>query len=118
MPVTICTSPTIDREVLEGLRDEFGTPTLVSLAGLFCERASLVAEVLRASRGTDGSELARLAESLRGAASIVAATRLAELCAELAARGRSGSMYGVEILGREAADEFERAKSEMSRALG
>ena len=44
MPVSTLESPTIDREVLEGLRDEFGTPTLVSLAGLFCERAPLVAE--------------------------------------------------------------------------
>ena len=118
MPVSAHRAPTIDREVLEGLRDEFGTRTLVSLAGLFCERAPLVAEVLRASRGTDGGELARLAESLRGAASIVAATRLAELCAELAERGRSGAMYGAEILARAVAEEFERAKREMNRALG
>jgi HPt (histidine-containing phosphotransfer) domain-containing protein len=118
MALSATTAPTIDREVLEGLRDEFGTPTLVSLAALFCERAPLVADVLRASRGTDGATLARMAERLRGAASILAATRLAELCEELAARGRAGSMYGAEILAREVAEEFERAKREMSRALG
>lgn len=110
-------APTVDREVFEALRDEFGRDVLVSLAGLFCERAPLVGDVVRASRGRDGEEVARLAHSLRGAASILAATRLAELCVELEKRGHAEDMHGAELLAHEVALEFERAKMEMSRAL-
>ena len=110
-------SPTLDREVLQGLRDEFGTAMLTSLVAHFCERISLIEAVSRACRTGDGPELARTAHGLRSAASILGATRLAELATELEERGASGHLYGTAIIARETHAEFERALAEMGDAL-
>jgi HPt (histidine-containing phosphotransfer) domain-containing protein len=110
-------APTIDVEVFEGLREEFGTEVLVSLAGLFCERAPLVNEVVLAGRGEDGEQLAKLAHRLRGVASILAATRLAELCRQLEELGRTGAMEEAEAVAAQVAGEYVRAVSVMSETL-
>lgn len=110
-------SPTLDCEVLEGLCDEFGTATVTSLVANFCERVPLLESILNATRAGDRRELARNAHGLRSAASILGATRLAELATELEERALAGHFYGSEIIAREASAEFERAQAQMGAAL-
>lgn len=110
-------TPTIDAEVFEGLRDQFGTEVLVGLAGNFCERAPLVNEIVVASRGHDGKALAKLAHRLRDASSILAVTRLAELCQELEDLGRAGEMEEAAAVAARVATEYVLAVSVMSENL-
>jgi HPt (histidine-containing phosphotransfer) domain-containing protein len=117
MTAALHSGPTIDLEVFEGLRDEFGTDLLMGLAGSFCERAPLVNEVVVASRGADGRALANLAHRLHDAASIVAATRLAELCQELEALGKAGEMDAAAATAEQIATEYVRAVSVMGEQL-
>jgi HPt (histidine-containing phosphotransfer) domain-containing protein len=117
MTAALHSRPTIDLEVFEGLRDEFGTDVLMGLAGSFCERAPLVNEVVVASRGADGRALAKLAHQLHDAASIVAATRLAELCQELEALGQAGEMDAVAAGAERIATEYVRAVAVMGEQL-
>jgi len=117
----IDTAPTLDREVFEGLREQFGGEVLVSLVGNFCERETLVDELVRASRREstlgDDRRLSRMAHRMRAIASVFAATRLAELCAELEARARPSDHRDRVGLADEIAREFALAKSEMNAAL-
>lgn len=117
MSAALDRTPTIDAEVFEGLRDQFGTDVLVGLAGVFCERAPLVNEVVVASRGHDGAELAKLAHRLHDSASILAVTRLAELCQELEELGSTGEMDTAAAVAAEVASEYVRAVSVMSQQL-
>ena len=117
MSAAVDRAPTIDLEVFEGLRDEFGTDVLIGLAGTFCERAPLVNEVVVASRGDDGRALAKLAHELHDAASILAATRLAELCQELEALGKAGEMEEAAAVAARVATEYVRAVAVMCERL-
>ena len=117
MSAAIHGAPTIDAEVFEGLRDEFGTDTLVSLAGGFCERAPLVNEIVMASRGENGYRLARFAHQLHSASSVLGVTRLAELCGEIERLGRRGRMEEAEAVAAQIATEYVRAVSLMSENL-
>ena len=117
MSAAVDRAPTIDVVVFEGLRDEFGTEVLIGLAGNFCERAPLVNEVVVASRGDDGAALAKLAHRLHGSASILAATRLAELCQELEDLARAGEMEAAAAVAARIASEYVRAVAVMSERL-
>jgi HPt (histidine-containing phosphotransfer) domain-containing protein len=117
MSAAVDRAPTIDLEVFEGLREQFGTDVLVGLAGTFCERAPLVNEVVVASRGHDGRALARLAHRLHDASSILAATRLAELCQDLERLGRRGEMDEAAAVAAQVASEYVRAVAVMSEHL-
>lgn len=117
MSAAVDRAPTIDEEVFEGLRDEFGTEVLVGMAGVFCDRAPLVNEVVVASRGANGRELAKLAHRLHDAASIIAATRLAELCRELERLGKAGEMEAAAAVAAQVATEYVRAVSTLSESL-
>jgi len=117
MSAALDRSPTIDLEVFEGLRDEFGIEVLLGLAGTFCERAPLVNELVVASRGDDGRAVARLGHRLHDAASILAATRLAELCLELEASGEAGNMEEAAGVAERIATEYVRAVAVMSEHL-
>jgi HPt (histidine-containing phosphotransfer) domain-containing protein len=110
-------APTIDLEVFEGLREQFGTDVLVGLVGTFCERAPLVNEVVVASRGHDGRALAKLAHRLHDASSILAATRLAELCQELERVARAGDMDAGAAIAAQVSAEYVRAVAAMSENL-
>jgi HPt (histidine-containing phosphotransfer) domain-containing protein len=110
-------APTIDSEVFEGLREQFGTDTLMSLAGGFCEQAPLVNEVVVASRGENGYRLARFAHQLHSAASVLGVTRLAELCGEAERLGRHGKMEESEAVAAQIATAYVRAVSVMSEIL-
>jgi HPt (histidine-containing phosphotransfer) domain-containing protein len=110
-------APTIDSEVFEGLREQFGTDTLASLAGGFCELAPLVNEIVKASRGENGYRLARFAHQLHSSSSVLGVTRLAELCGEVEALGRRGRMEEAEAVAAQIATEYVRAVSLMSENL-
>jgi HPt (histidine-containing phosphotransfer) domain-containing protein len=117
MNAAVQRAPTIDLEVFEGLREQFGTEVLVGLAGNFCERAPLVNEVVVASRGHDGRAVAKLAHRLHDASSILAATRLAELCTELERLGKAGDMEATAAVSAQISAEYVRAVAVMSENL-
>ncbi len=110
-------APTLDREVRDGLREQLGGQAMANLAEHFSERAPLVDELVRVSRGPNCEELVRVAREVRGGASIVAATRLAELANELEERGRARQLSGTHRLARETAAEYDRALAAMTGEL-
>ena len=117
MSAPIERAPTIDSEVFEGLREQFGTDTLMSLAGEFCDRAPLVNEIVRASRGENGRQLASYAHQLHSASSVLGVTRLAELCGEVEDLGQRGRMEEADAVVAQIATEYVRAVSMMSENL-
>lgn len=64
-----------------------------------------------AARSADATLLARSAHGLKSSAGNMGARMLAELCAELERRGRSGDLSGVDQLVARAQHEFESAGS-------
>ena len=121
MSAAIETAPTLDLEVFGGLREQFGGEVLVSLVGNFCEREALVDEIVRASRLesnlANDRKLSKMAHRMRRFGSVFAATRLAELCAELEARARPSDHRDRAGLADEIAREFALAKAEMNAEL-
>jgi signal transduction histidine kinase/CheY-like chemotaxis protein len=110
-------APVIDPSVLETLRQMGGGPgvdVLGDLLGLFRgDSLPLLAAMREAVGRGDASGLRQAAHSLKGAASNLGATALADLCARLEAMGRAGSVAEAEplLLGA------ERQYSEVSAAL-
>jgi CheY-like chemotaxis protein/HPt (histidine-containing phosphotransfer) domain-containing protein len=95
-------APVIDPAVLETLR-QMGTGAGVDVIGdllqLFrADGQSLVAAIREAVSRDDASGLRQAAHSLKGAASNMGATTLAELCSRLETMGRSGSIGEADAL--------------------
>jgi len=110
-------TPTLDRELFDGLRVDLGDEAMANLVMLFSERAPQLRELGRATRLGDGPEVAKISHSLRGGAAILAAKRLAALAEELEVRGLGELEEGSQKLADEAMIEFERAVSVMRAQL-
>lgn len=110
-------TPTLDREQFDTLRSDLGDTAMSNLVRLFSERAPQLRELGRATRDGDGAAVARLAQSVCGGATILAAKRLAELAEELEERGVGELAEDSDALANEATTEFERAVSMMRAQL-
>ena len=110
-------SPTIDHEVLAELRSKVGRPVIVGLVEIFADRAELLDELVRVSQGPNCDELVRIAHEIHDGASAVAATRLAELAAELEECGRAHRAEDAHRLALQTAAEYDRALAELDVQL-
>ncbi|HEX6116792.1 MAG TPA: Hpt domain-containing protein [Solirubrobacterales bacterium] len=111
------TTPTLDRELFDSLRVDLGDEPMSQLVTRFSERAPQMRELGHATRRGDGPAVVQLAHSLRGAAGIFGAKKLAELARRLEERGLGELEEGSDALADEATIEFERAVSEMRAQL-
>jgi HPt (histidine-containing phosphotransfer) domain-containing protein len=107
----------VDPSALERLLEMTGgDPDFVDeIIQTFLEDAVVQLEAMRAAAAATSSEaLVRPAHSLKGNSVSVGAERLAELCRELEADARSGSVDHAEARVAAAAAEFERVRTELA----
>ncbi|MEN2745272.1 Hpt domain-containing protein [Sinomonas halotolerans] len=110
--------PALDPEriaVLRELGPADGQGLLPATAEAFRHEAEWGLRDLRAAAADGGGEpLFRAAHRLRGSAANIGASRVADLCAELEAAGRSGGAPGEDALDRLEA-ELSRVDEELDR---
>ena len=108
--------PLVDWSRLEEIRecDPRGGALVRKVVGTFVrEGRTRIAAIERAAGGGDAAALASAAHALKGAALNVGAAALAQLCAELEARGREDRMDGAAA----GAALLQQRFSETARAL-
>jgi len=85
---------------------------------LFVEDTAVQLVALKAAVAQeDGDGVRRIAHGLKGACSNFGAARLAELCAQLEARGREGAIVGADGEVRVLEGEYQRLRVELLREI-
>lgn len=115
------TGPTVDQDVLAGLRElqEVGEPDFFSeLITIFLEEAPRgYARIFEAIEARDAQALEGAAHGLKGASMNLGATGMGNLCEELETLGRSGTTVGSAETARELRAELERVEAHFSTLL-
>jgi HPt (histidine-containing phosphotransfer) domain-containing protein len=114
--------PSLDHEVLDGLREmqEVGEPDLLAeLVEIFVEDASARLRALReALERSDAESLKQTAHALKGSAANLGARRMAHIAARIEKlTGDSGDLMEVAGLLEELQREFEGVSAELSASL-
>ena len=114
-------TPAVDPEGFDRLLAMTGNDPvfLAELVGTYLEDADSQLDAMRAAaeRGS-ADDMIRPAHSLKGNSLNVGAEQLAELCRQLEADGRSGTVDRARERVAAAAAEFRRVKSELTRLGG
>lgn len=110
-------SPSVDAAALDRLLEMTGGDRefLDELIQTYLDDAVVQLERMRAAAGADSpEELIRPAHSLKGNSANVGAARLEELCRQLEADARTGSVEGATERVAAAAAEFGRVRAELA----
>jgi CheY-like chemotaxis protein len=106
------TEVSLDRDIIEGLRELGGSEMLSELGQMFFDDArSSLATLRKAFEEGDASTVERVAHTLKGSSGNMGAPRMASLCAKLQHAGASEELSSSSELLERLEVEFERVRS-------
>jgi signal transduction histidine kinase/CheY-like chemotaxis protein/HPt (histidine-containing phosphotransfer) domain-containing protein len=105
--------PALDAKTFAALKELSGDDDPSFLCGIieqFVQDAMAQLDALRVAAAGDAEALERAAHSLKSSSAYIGALSMAELCRELQALGRAGTVVGAGVLIEQLACEFDRVR--------